>query len=51
MKYGITTNITLQVRKGPDQRDEMVNQLLFGEVYSELIVQDLHRSFIKSIIE
>lgn len=36
MKYGITTNITLQVRKGPDQRDEMVNQLLFGEVYSIL---------------
>lgn len=31
--FGITSNILIPVRIGPDQRTEMINQLLFGEVF------------------
>ena len=33
VSFGITSNISLPVRIGPDQRSEMLSQLLFGEIF------------------
>ena len=33
INFGITSNICIPIRKGPDQRNEMTSQLLFGEIF------------------
>ena len=33
INFGISSNICIPIRKGPDQRSEMTSQLLYGEIF------------------